>query len=133
MGFEVVGRVIKVLPEQSGEGRNGTWRKAGFVIDLIEEKYPKKACFTVWGDVIDQAKRYSEGANVKVHFEVESREYNDRWYTDLKAWRLEDAASGGAQPAASAPMSNNFDLPPLPTQAPVITVSAQADDDDLPF
>ncbi len=100
--MEIRGNVFKILPEQSGEGKNGRWVKQGFVIDVAEQKFPKKAYFTAWGDQADQIKKLQMGAAVKVSFDVESREFNEKWYTDLRAWRIdvENAAVPGAAPAA---------------------------------
>ena len=47
--MEIEGKLIKKLEPISGEGRNGTWKKQNFVIETFDN-YPKKVCFTVWGD-----------------------------------------------------------------------------------
>ena len=82
--MEITGKVIKTLPLQSGEGRNGIWKKQEYVIET-EGQYPKKICFSLWGDKIEQA-RIAEGEQINLSFDVESREYNGRWYTEVKAW-----------------------------------------------
>lgn len=85
--MEITGTLIHILPAQTGQGKNGPWKKQDFVIETTDA-YPKKACFSAWGDKIDFSK-LKTGAQVKVSFDVESREYNSKWYTDLKAFGLQ--------------------------------------------
>lgn len=72
----------------------------------------------VWGDRIDQFK-VAEGETLTVHFDLESREYNGRWYTDVKAWRIERPDE---QAHAPAPAGEADEAPP-----------ASAYDDEIPF
>ena len=51
--MEIDGKVISILPEEKGQGKNGEWRKMAFVIET-QAKFPKKVCITVWGDRIDE-------------------------------------------------------------------------------
>ncbi len=124
MGLDVEGRLIKILPEQSGEGRNGRWVKQDFVIETAGE-YPKKICFATWGDKTDALKKLQEGQMLKVAFNPESREYNEKWYTDLKAWKIEVVGAGGGttsnkESQGFPPVSEN-DIPP------------ETEDDGMPF
>lgn len=110
--MEIQGKIVSVLPILSGEGRNGTWRKQEFVIETSDQQYPKKICFSQWGDNIDKA-NVQENELVKVFFDVESREYNGRWYTDCKAWRVDKmqatatAPTGDANVGADIAIENN--------------------------
>lgn len=95
--LELSGKVIQILPMESGEGRTGQqWKKQYFVIEYMDGNYPKKVCIMLWGDKTDILKSIQPGSDVKVSFNVESREYNGRWYTDIKAWRVESMGSGAA-------------------------------------
>lgn len=118
MDLQITGRVVALLEEQSGQGKNGTWRKREFVIET-EGDYPKQICMVQWGDAIDKAD-VQEGETITAHIDIASREYNGRWYTDVKAWRVDRqaaAAAGGAPPASDEPW------PEPPSD----------DDDSLPF
>ena len=84
--MEITGRIIKVLPLQSGTGKNGIWRKQEYVVE-IPGQISRKVCFSLWGDKIDQFK-LSEGNEAEIMFDLESREYNGRWYTEVKAWKV---------------------------------------------
>ncbi len=123
MDIQLRGKVVQVLEEQSGQGKNGTWRKRNFILE-IPGNYPKKVCITQWGDNIDQ-QAVSEGMDVTASVDIQSREYNGNWYTDVKAWRIEQGT--GVQNAPDSP-------PPPSTEGFEIDTQAFDDiDDDLPF
>jgi hypothetical protein len=90
MALELTGKLVSLLPEQTGTGKNGNWVKQDFVIETTEQ-YPKKICFSAWGDKAAQVKSLQAGQTVKVSFNAESREFNGKWYTDLRIWKLESA------------------------------------------
>ena len=132
MVLEFEGNLVKVLPEVTGQGKNGVWVKQDFVLET-EEQYPKKACFTAWGDKAADLKTYSLGEKLRISFNVESREYNERWYTDLKAYRIDVAGSTSASSPPLSQPSNQGSA--APRQAPPVAdlPSFSADDQDLPF
>jgi len=107
--LELTGKITQVLPEKSGTSARGTWRKQEYIIEIPGD-YPKQVCFMVWGDRIDQL-GIREGQELTVSIDVESREYNGRWYTDVKAWRVAPAGGGAAPDGAPEPPS--FDEPPF--------------------
>ncbi len=132
MALEFEGNLIKVLNEVTGQGKNGAWVKQDFVLET-EDQYPKKACFTAWGDKSADLKTFSLGDKLRVTFSVESREYNERWYTDLRAYRIDlasDAPSASAPVASSRPSSTPASKPVTPAAD---LPSFSEDDQDLPF
>ena len=88
MAIEISGKLIKLLPLQTGSGKNGTWNKQDFIIETTEQ-YPKKICISAWGDKINMLAQFSLDSSLKVSVNIESREYNGKWYTDLRAWKIE--------------------------------------------
>lgn len=100
--MKIDGRVIRILEEQTGQGQRGEWRKQDFVVH-IEGEYPKQICCTMWGDNIDKF-ALQVGDEVSVGINVKSREYKDRWYTDITAWRVEkkDGEFAPPQPPMAA-------------------------------
>ena len=124
--MDITGKIIHALEEQTGEGKNGQWRKRDYVIETAGE-YPKKVCFTLWGDRIDQY-GLKEGEEVKADIEIESREYNGKWYTNVKAWKVEKTGAVSATDGIDAPPPQALDDAPPPT---VNNESEQ--EDDLPF
>src|ERR1051325_2807119 len=120
MSMEIKGRVIQLLTPQTGQGKKGTWRKQEFIIET-QSQYPKKVCLSLWGDKIDQFK-LATGEMVTVSVELESREYNSRWYTEARAWKVAKDGSGsggqnqysedtGDEPMNSSSSSASDDLP----------------------
>lgn len=106
-------KLISLLPLQTGNGKNGTWKKQDIIVET-DGQYPKKVCVSIWGDKIDE-KKLVPGNRLKIDFDVESREYNGRWYTDVKAWRVDLDGEGGS---------------PLPSHEPI---DGPHSSDDLPF
>jgi hypothetical protein len=120
MANEITGKIYAILPSQSGQGQNGNWVKQQFVIETASDRFPKKICFIAWNDRAELVSQLKEGDEVKVSFDLESREYNGRWYTDAKAWKIE-SMSASAGETTQAPASAGIDeMPPPPA-------------DDLPF
>src|SRR6056300_1671583 len=126
MSLELSGQVVKLLPEQSGQSQRGPWKKRDFILET-NEQYPKKVAITCWGEKVDEISSLNPGTPVTVGINIESREYNNRWYTDIKAWRIETPTAN--QPAAQAP--------PVTENKPaddIVGMSFSEDDsDDLPF
>lgn len=101
----------KHLPEQTGQGKNGEWRKMDFIVKT-NDNYPKQICFTAWGGEIDKVTALYPGDVVTVEFELESREYKERYYTQAKALKIEKVAHAQQQHAKepAEPIGNNNDL-----------------------
>jgi len=92
--MNIKGTVVAVLAPQSGEGKNGTWIKRSYVIEMPGE-FPKKVSVSIWGDKFPILK---DGESVDCSVEVESKEYNGKWYTEVKCWKV-DIISKVATPA----------------------------------
>lgn len=113
--MELKGKVLQLLPVQTGQGKKGVWKKQEFILET-QAQYPKKVCLSVWGDKIDQF-GLKPGDSVTVSVDLESREYNSRWYTEARAWKVEKA---GNAPPPSDPIGDE----------PFITSNST---DELPF
>lgn len=136
--MEIVGR-LKMIGNTESVGANAL-QKRSFVIS-VETQYPYEIAFDLLKEKTTVIDQFQVGQNIKVSFDVRSREYNGKWYTNASAWRVEHA-DAGAQ--ASAPQYNaqpNYAQPapaPAPTNAgqygaPAPGMTAPAEDDDLPF
>lgn len=125
--MEITGKITQFLPVQEGTSARGGWKKQEFIIQT-EEKFPKNVCITAWAEKVDELSRYKVNDTVKLSVNVESREYNGRWYTDIRFWKIE-SVTGSDQNAAPA---QQFDqAPPVFEQE---QSHSQADEsDDLPF
>lgn len=85
--MQLIAKLTQLLPLQTGTGKNGEWKKQDIIVET-EGQYPKKLCISIWGDKID-AKQLQTGNMLKIDFDLESREFNGKWYTDVKAWKIE--------------------------------------------
>jgi hypothetical protein len=92
--MQLTATLVQVLPLQKGVGKNGEWKKQEIIVETGGQ-YPKKVCISIWGDKINES-LLQTGKALSISFDVESREYNGRWYTDVKAWKVEaaEAAKG---------------------------------------
>ena len=130
--MEVVGKIILKLPLQSGVSQAGNnWKKQEYVLET-EDSYPKKVHFDFFGDKADQFP-LNVGDRVRLSFDIESREYNGRWYTSIRGWKAEAAAAAavaeGPQqgPAVAAAAPAGAPVPPPPA------FNTPEASDDLPF
>lgn len=127
MALEITGKLTQLLPLQSGTSARGEWKKQDFILET-EEQYPKKVCISLWGDKLADIEGIQMGETITASVNIESREFNGRWYTDVRAWRIQRAqvsVNTGAIPPAAPPITppddNNF------------TDSGGDSFDDLPF
>ena len=128
--MELNGKIIAVLPAQTGQGRNGEWKKQEYVLEYnTDSQYPKKVCFNLWGEKVDQF-NIREGQYLTVSFDIDSREYQGRWYNDIRAWKVvEQQAQAAGMPDMQAPFPGQQMPPPFTAQ----DVPAENAADDLPF
>lgn len=112
--MQLTAKLAQILPVESGTGKNGEWKKQSIVVD-VEGQFPKKVCFTIWGDKINTT-QWQPGLMLTIDFDIESREYNGRWYTDVKAWKIEPSESLSPEaPMPAPPAPHSFsELPPPP-------------------
>lgn len=140
--MEIEGKIILDLPEEGGTSRNGNlWRKKSWVLETFGQ-YPRKVKFDLFGDRINQV-HLEAGKSYKVSVDAESREFNGRWYTDLRAYAAQEI--GAPQMQTAAPVQSFGAAPANPSQtaapadpfasnaAPVADPFASNDTDDLPF
>jgi hypothetical protein len=116
--MELNGKIILINPVVSGESKNGIWKKQDFVIET-DSQYPKKVCFTLWGDKINKLEAVV-GDKVNVSFDVESKESNGRWFTEARAWMIKKETTT---------KSSEPELPPFYGELPMVEDGT----DGLPF
>ncbi len=85
--MQLTAKLIQLLPLLTGTGKNGPWKKQDIIVETLDQ-YPKKICLSIWGDKINEAQLQVDKF-LKLEFDIESREYNGKWFTDIKAWRAE--------------------------------------------
>jgi len=123
MSFKTTGKVLQILPEIKGTSARGDWKKQDFVIETAEEQFPKKICFTLFNDKNGTFDKIKPNMEVEVSFSIESREYNEKWYSNINAFRVDLVQKDGSTGNNPPPFSPS-DIPPM----------GESDDkDDLPF
>lgn len=86
--MKIKGMITQIMLPETGTGKSGkTWTKQDFILETSDQ-YPKKICFTVMNDKANLS-QFGELDLVEVSFNIESREYNGRWYTSVNAWKIE--------------------------------------------
>lgn len=129
--MEITGRIIAVLPEQGGTSKAGNpWKKQEYVLET-HEQYPKKVCFQLFGEERIANAHIQPGEELTVSFDIESREYQGKWYTNINAWKVERPAQPMGVPNAPSPADM---IPQDPAAAPAAPGFATDNPiDDLPF
>jgi hypothetical protein len=84
-------KLTQLLLIQTGTGKNGEWKKQEIIVET-DDQYPKNVCISIWGDKINEG-QLQIGNLLQINFDIESRVYNSKWYTDIKAWKIEVAGT----------------------------------------
>ena len=122
--LELEGRIKQKLSRQSGQSARGAWEKQEFILEYQDGNYPADVMVTAFGsDKVADLDRYQVGDAVKVSFNLRAREYNGRWYNDVRLWKIAPAGQNAAQqpPVQQAPAPTLDDMP------------ADIPENDLPF
>jgi hypothetical protein len=119
--MQLTAKITQLLPLQTGMGKSGQWRKQDIIVET-DGQYPKNICISIWGDKINE-NQLQIGNSLTISYELESREYNNKWYTDVRASKLD---------LINTPISTS------PTNTAENTVNLEEeeedqDDEDLPF
>ena len=135
--MELTGRIIAVLEAKSGtSSKTGNpWIMQGYVIE-VPGQYPRHCAFTVFGEDRIKQLNIQNGEDLTVQFDIDAREYNGRWFNDIRAYNIIRGQVAGAVPAATpfppqqAAAPNAATSPFPPAQEPAAGEGAA---DDLPF
>lgn len=126
--MEFTGRIIAILQPKGGTSKAGNeWKAQEYVIEN-HDQYPRKMCFEVFGaDKIAQF-NIQMGEELTVSFDIDARQWQDRWFNSIRAWKVDRVAAPTGAPAADAAVA-----PPFPPAQPAPDFSTTDDKDDLPF
>jgi len=102
--MEIVGKIIQVLPLQEGISKTSgnPWKVQGYVLET-QEQYPRKVQFEIFGEDRIKNNPCQVDEIVTVSFDIESREVNGRWFTSIRAWKVQQGIveATEAQPAVA--------------------------------
>lgn len=127
MALDITGKIVQKMNKTEGVSKAGKpWSKQEFVIETFDT-YPRKVCLSVMNEKVNELERYNVGDTVNASLNIESREYNGRWYTDVRAWKIsnQQAPQGGSQGGSNG--GDTFYADPEPSN------TNDAASDDLPF
>ena len=134
--MELQGKIIAALPAKSGTSARGEWKAQDFVIETIEDRFPRKMVFSVFGE--DRLQRFNiqVGQNVTVAFDIDAHEYQGRWFNSIRAYDVRPIVPpvGGQVPPVD--MASAQAVPPAAPAAPASEDpfgGGGESNDDLPF
>ena len=130
--MEITGRVVRLGGLTEGTSAKGPWRKQDLIIET-DEQYPKTVCLTCWTNQINEIQSMTPGQLIKAQIDISSREFNGKWYTDVRVWRFDPVTTTAPaqQPAAQAVHQTP---PATPAGGPEDYFGSDASNgDDLPF
>lgn len=106
--MEISGKVVNIFPTQLVGKDN---KEKGMIVLETQEQYPKKVCIETF-KAVEVFKTLAVGDHVSCDLNIESREYNGKWYTNVLAWKAEkqDAAAAGSANSGH----NTSEKSPLP-------------------
>jgi hypothetical protein len=111
--MEIKVRIIQKNEIETGTSKAGKeWSKLVFVGET-DGQYPKKIAFTAFGKSVEYAQKLKKDQEATVHFDLESREFNDRWFTNVNVWKIDAETQNAAPPIpqTNAPESEDSTLP----------------------
>ncbi|MEN9548973.1 MAG: hypothetical protein RIR12_1564 [Bacteroidota bacterium] len=104
--MQLTAKLTQILPIQTGTGKKGVWKKQDIIVET-DGQYPKKVCISIWGDKINEG-QLQIGNLLQIDFDIESREYNSKWYADIKAWKIEVAGASTQNTHNNASNADDF-------------------------
>lgn len=126
MSYELEGTLLKKFDTQQV---SNTFQKREFVVET-QEQYPQQVKLELVQDKCSLLDSYNEGDQIKVHFGLSGREWNGKYFTNLKAWKLEKAGAGVAVNNTGNTTGTGFDNFPPPSEE---KANENPFSDDLPF
>lgn len=141
--MEIIGKVVRLGTLTEGTSARGPWRKQELIIET-EEQYPRTVCLICWTNQIEEIQKFAPGQTIKAQIEISSREFNGKWYTDVRVWRFDPVGATAPIGVPQQPMpqpSQPIQQQPMmhqtpPVAAPTADYYPPASDDstdDLPF
>ena len=118
--MQITGKLLSKLPPVNGTSQKGEWKKQDCVFETTEQ-FPKKVCISFWENQVEKIQAVPDGSTLECHINIESREYNGKYYTEVRCWKFESKS----QPETQSHKSANFVEPDLTPSNDSV--------DDLPF
>lgn len=133
MSFAVTGTVKEVLQTKQGVSASGKeWATQEFILTTDDSNYPCDICFRIFGNDKITECAVKEGESLQVFFDIRSRDYNGRWFTDINVWKIDrmlkpNEVAPGVQNDSHTQGNAGFQQHTQPVQ------QQQGNNNDLPF
>jgi len=140
--MEITGKIIAVLEARGGtSARTGSpWKMQDYVLETINEQYPRRICFNVFGEDKITSMNIQQDEILTVYFDINAREYQGRWYNDIRAWKVDRNVNPAPQPTPDGQPPFTAPTQPAqpvqnaqPTQPTPPFENGGNDGEDLPF
>ena len=135
--MDLTGKVIAIMQPRSGTStRTGNpWMTQEYVIE-VPGQYPRKMLFNIFGE--DRIKQFNiqAGEEITVQFDIDAREYNGRWFNDIRAYNIIRGQIAQTVPQATTFVPQQDAAPQNAATAPFPPAQEPAGEgaaDDLPF
>ena len=129
MNANMKAKVVQKMEYRSGMRADGnSWSVQDILVETIDEQYPKKVLLKF---INKQTDPLVEGQTYSFDYEVEAREYNGRWYNDVKCWRYNALDQQQPAPQQYQQPQQQVYYQNQPTQPQ--PMAPQDDRDGLPF
>ncbi len=131
------GKIIAILQPREGVSKssNTPWKVQSYVIENHDQnsQYPRKMCFDVFGDDKIQQFNIQMGEELNVSFDIDARQWQDRWFNSIRAWKVERVSAASAE-SPVPPMPEMGAPAPAPAPEPFAANNNEGgSQDDLPF
>ena len=143
--MDITGKIIAILPARSGvSSRTGNqWMTQEYVIE-VPGNFPRKMVFNIFGEERIKQFNIQAGEEITVQFDIDAREYQGRWFNDIRAYNIIRGQIAQTVPAATTIPGGDPAAAPFPPQqnaapaaaAPFPPAQEPAGEnaaDDLPF
>jgi len=122
MSFEITGKLHKKFDIES---KSASFQAREFVILIEEGNYPQYIKFQLTQDRCNLVDNVEQNETIKIWFDLRGREWNEKYFTNLNAWKIEKMSS---QDNNKAPIDSDF-----PSENDFEGFSGGDMEDDLPF
>jgi len=134
--MEFIGNLIKKVAEREGDGQNGHWKIASYLLETVEI-YPKRMAVDVSDGQTGRVAQWDGmiGKNVVIQFDIDAREWQGKWFNSLRAWAIKENRPSVVNEPATKQLSQNAaeGQDPFPPQAQPTQVAEEGMENDLPF
>ena len=133
MSFAVTATVKEVLQTKQGVSASGKeWATQEFILTTDDSNYPCDICFRIFGNDKITECSVKAGESLQVFFDIRSRDYNGRWFTDINVWKIDrmlkpNEVAQGVPKDSQSQGNAGFQQPAQDVQ------QQQGNNNDLPF